>query len=192
MSARDNISNGLRHLRNVCCRTDTSLEDQSESGAALVEFTILMPVLFLILFGIIEFGMIIFTQNNMTNADREGARTAAVQSSTLTPAQQVATANTWACKWLVGTGQTFTITSTDKCTGVGSATQDIQVQLTVSAASASLMNTFFTLTNGALTASTWNGTFSSAATMRKETTCTAAGTSATCSCNTAANPPTGC
>ena len=187
MSAKDNISNGLRHLRNVCCRTDTSSEDQSESGAALVEFTILMPVLFLILFGIIEFGMIIFTQNNMTNAAREGARTSAVQGGSM------AAANTAACKWLVGTGQTFTITSIDKCTGVGSATQDIQVQLTVSAASASLMNTFFTLTNGNLVGSTWSGNFTSTATMRKEFVCPAAGsTTAPCPCNTATSPPSGC
>lgn len=184
------ISNGLRHLRNVCwpahSMSPDSLDDQSESGAALVEFTILMPVLFLILFGIVEFGMIVFTQNNMTNAAREGARTSAVQGGTM------ANANTAACRWLVGTGQTFTITSTDLCTGANSATQDVKVQITVSAASASLMNTFFSLVNGNIGASAWGGNFTAAATMRKEATCTAAGTSSTCSCNTATNPPSGC
>ena len=186
MSAKVFFSNGLRHLRNVCCPSrSTSLDssdDQSESGAALVEFTILMPVLFLILFGIVEFGMIVFTQNNMTNAAREGARASAVQGGGM------AVANAAACRWLVGTGQTFTITSTDLC----NAQQDVRVQITVSAASASLMNTFFTLANGNIGTSAWGGNFTAAATMRKENTCTVAGTSATCSCNTATNPPSGC
>ena len=189
MSARGKISNGLRHLRNVCWRTNTSSEDQSESGAALVEFTILMPVLFLILFGIIEFGMIIFTQNNMTNAAREGARTAAVQGGTL------AAANTAACRWLVGTGQTFSISSTDLCTAANSTTSpDVRTQITVSAASASMMNAFFRLTSsGGLTETAWSGSFTSSATMRKEFTCVGPGGAAvTCTCNTAANPPTGC
>ncbi len=186
MSSRDYITNGLRHLRNVFCRAgESSAEDQSESGAALVEFTILMPVLFLILFGIIEFGMIIFAENNMTNAAREGARTAAVSGGTL------AAANTAACKWLVGTGQTFTITSTDTCAG-STGYGDVKSQITVSAASASIFNSFLTFTNGQLGVSSWSGNFSAAATMRKEFTCPAAVVPATCFCNTAANPPTGC
>jgi Flp pilus assembly protein TadG len=147
-----------------------------------------MPVFFLILFGIIEFGMIIFTQNNMTNAAREGARVAAVKNGTL------AQANAAACKFLVGTGQTFTITSNDTCTGASTTeVGDVKTLLSVTAASASLMNTFFSLTNGGgLTATTWSGNFTSAATMRKEFVCPAAGATATCQCNTAATPPTGC
>jgi Flp pilus assembly protein TadG len=194
MFNRESFSKGFQLVRDVWFRTDwnspQASDDRSESGAALVEFTILMPVLFLILFGIIEFGMIIFTQNNMTNAAREGARVAAVKGGTL------AQANTAACTWLMGTGQTFTISTMDTCSGPGAATLevgDVRSQISVSAASASLMNTFFSLTNGGgLTASAWAGTFSSSATMRKEFTCPAAGTTVTCSCNTAASPPTGC
>jgi Flp pilus assembly protein TadG len=39
-----------------------------------VEFALLLPVLVLILFGIIEFGLILYDQAVITNASREGAR----------------------------------------------------------------------------------------------------------------------
>ena len=52
---------------------------RSECGAALVEFAIVLPVLILLVFGIIDFGRMLFTLNNLTSAVREGARLAAVQ-----------------------------------------------------------------------------------------------------------------
>jgi Flp pilus assembly protein TadG len=45
-----------------------------EDGAAAVEFAILLPLLMLILFGIIEFGLVLYNQEVITNASREGAR----------------------------------------------------------------------------------------------------------------------
>src|SRR5450759_5109182 len=99
------MSNGPRRLRDWRNASATRVEaspDQSESGAAMVEFTVLMPVFFLILFGIIEFGMIFFLRNNMVNAAREAARTVAVQQGTPTSAL------TSACtKYLTGIGRTF-------------------------------------------------------------------------------------
>ena len=53
---------------------------RSESGASAVEFALLLPVLMLILFGTIEFGMALYQQAILTNASREGARLAIVQS----------------------------------------------------------------------------------------------------------------
>jgi Flp pilus assembly protein TadG len=51
---------------------------RAESGAALVEFAILAPLLILLLFGIIEFSWI-FSQNlDARHGSREGARIAAV------------------------------------------------------------------------------------------------------------------
>ena len=47
---------------------------RSESGASAVEFALLLPVLMMILFGIIEFGMALYRQAILTNASREGAR----------------------------------------------------------------------------------------------------------------------
>ena len=162
----------------------SSVLKRDEDGGALVEFTVLAPLFFLIVFGIIEWGMIFYLQNNMVNGAREGARTAAVQaSSSMTSAQQVAAANNAACRWMTGAGQTFVITSSDGCTGANAGQQDITVRMSVDAASASIFNYLSMFTGRTLNASV---------TMRKEIACQSAGTSATCNCNTTNSPPTGC
>jgi Flp pilus assembly protein TadG len=51
----------------------------NERGASAVEFAIVLPVLMFILFGTIEFGMIMFSREVLTNAGREGARAGIVQ-----------------------------------------------------------------------------------------------------------------
>jgi len=53
---------------------------RSEAGASAVEFALLLPVLMMILFGIIEFGLALYQQAVLTNASREGARLGIVQS----------------------------------------------------------------------------------------------------------------
>lgn len=45
-----------------------------ERGATLVEFAVVAPLLFLLLFGIIEFGRVVATFNAVNTAAREGAR----------------------------------------------------------------------------------------------------------------------
>lgn len=47
-----------------------------ETGASAVEFAVLMPLLVLLVFGIIEFGLLFYNQQVITNASREGARAA--------------------------------------------------------------------------------------------------------------------
>jgi hypothetical protein len=49
-----------------------------EGGAAAVETAIVLPVLVLLLFGIIEFGILLYNKAMITNACREGARTGIV------------------------------------------------------------------------------------------------------------------
>jgi Flp pilus assembly protein TadG len=69
---------------------------RSESGAAAVEFALLLPVLMMILFGIIEFGFALYQQAILTNASREGARLGIVQSvPAITTAQINATIDTY-------------------------------------------------------------------------------------------------
>ena len=51
----------------------------NERGAAAAEFALLLPVLLTILFGIIEFGMIMYSREVVTNAAREGARAGITQ-----------------------------------------------------------------------------------------------------------------
>ena len=47
---------------------------EDENGGSLIEFAIIAPLLFVILFGIIEFGVLLYDKAMLTNASREGAR----------------------------------------------------------------------------------------------------------------------
>jgi Flp pilus assembly protein TadG len=53
----------------------------SQRGAAAVEFAIILPVLILLLFGAIEFGLLLYNQQVLTNASREGARAGIVSQA---------------------------------------------------------------------------------------------------------------
>ncbi|HYW78266.1 MAG TPA: TadE/TadG family type IV pilus assembly protein [Thermoguttaceae bacterium] len=52
-------------------------------GAAAVEFAVVAPIFFLMIFGMIEFGRMIMVQQLLTNASREGARLAVLDGSTM-------------------------------------------------------------------------------------------------------------
>jgi len=47
---------------------------RDESGGSMIEFALIAPLLFVILFGIIEFSVLLFDKAMLTNASREGAR----------------------------------------------------------------------------------------------------------------------
>jgi Flp pilus assembly protein TadG len=51
---------------------------QDTTGAAAVEFALVLPIILLLLFGIIEFGRAWNVRQTLTDAAREGARLAAV------------------------------------------------------------------------------------------------------------------
>jgi Flp pilus assembly protein TadG len=73
-------------------------KERSERGAAAVEFALVMPLLFLLVFGIIEFGFVFNKELSVTHSAREGVRvfalngngtaaqTAAVAASGMNPA----------------------------------------------------------------------------------------------------------
>lgn len=48
------------------------------TAASLLEFAIVAPLLFALVFGVVDFGRFFFLYNNLSNAAREGARLAAV------------------------------------------------------------------------------------------------------------------
>lgn len=54
---------------------------KNEKGAAVIEFALVLPLLLLLVFGIIEFGIILFDKAVLTNASREGARAGIVSQS---------------------------------------------------------------------------------------------------------------
>src|SRR5688572_16558794 len=66
-------------LEKVCrsCR-------KNRRGAAVVEFAIVAPIFFLLIFGMIEFGRVVMVQQLLTNASREGARLGVLNDSTST------------------------------------------------------------------------------------------------------------
>jgi hypothetical protein len=47
---------------------------KDQKGAAIVEFALILPLLLILLFGIIEFSLLLYNKAMITNASREGAR----------------------------------------------------------------------------------------------------------------------
>jgi len=62
-----------------------------DHGAAAVEFALVLPVLFLLLWGIVDIGRAFYTLNNLASAVREGARRAAVMATDPTTGTNPAT-----------------------------------------------------------------------------------------------------
>jgi len=54
---------------------------RGEKGQDLVEFAVILPVLLLLLLGIIEFGIVVFSYNTVASAARDGARAGVVPSA---------------------------------------------------------------------------------------------------------------
>ena len=47
---------------------------KTQTGTSIVEFAIVLPLVFLVFFGIVEFALMLFEKAVITNASREGAR----------------------------------------------------------------------------------------------------------------------
>jgi len=85
-------------------KTKMILKDQN--GGAAVEFALILPLLIVLLFGIVEFGLLTYNKQIITNASREGARAGIVIRNPirLTDAQIQAVAIKYAQKYLVTFG----------------------------------------------------------------------------------------
>jgi Flp pilus assembly protein TadG len=70
----------------------SATEDAPEQGATLVEAALLMPILILLVFGIIEFGMAFKDSLSVSSATRSGARTATAEPRTASYATDTAAA----------------------------------------------------------------------------------------------------
>jgi Flp pilus assembly protein TadG len=90
----------MRHIR------------RNENGQALVEFALVAPLLFLILFGIIQFGIAFMHSVTLTDAVRAGARKAAVSRSAADPTQATKNALLAAATDLDPSKVSTTVTST--------------------------------------------------------------------------------
>ncbi|MEO3429573.1 TadE family protein [Pelagibius sp. CAU 1746] len=122
---------------------------RADSGSAAVEFAILLPIFLAILFGIIQFGSVMFLHNNMVNAAREAARRMSVDESF-----DEAQAEAYAQNYLAGWNLTFSFPNTVAQPG----SPDVSIEITVPAADAALIN--FPIT--------WPGNLVAQASMRPE------------------------
>jgi Flp pilus assembly protein TadG len=123
---------------------------RGRSGSAAVEFAIMLPVFLAILFGIIQFGSVLFLHNNMVNAAREAARRMSVAELDK-PAAEAYVQN-----YLAGWNLPFQVNATVPAPGVING--DVIMQVTVPAADAALIN--FPIA--------WPGNLVAQATMRRE------------------------
>lgn len=121
--------------------------ERGRSGAAAVEFALVLPIFLLLLFGIIQFGSVLFLHNNMVNAAREAVRRMSVAEMT-GPEAEVYVQN-----YLADWNLTFSPTATEP-----PATTDVTMQITVPASEAALIN--FPIT--------WPGNLVAQASMRPE------------------------
>jgi Flp pilus assembly protein TadG len=55
---------------------------KSHSGQAMVEFALILPLLLILIFGVIEFSILLYDKAVITNASREGARHGIVAPAT--------------------------------------------------------------------------------------------------------------
>jgi hypothetical protein len=90
----------------------TKMKINNQDGATVVEFAIIVPILLLLIFGIIEFSLLLFNKHIITNSSREGARAGIVaRENRFTAGDSVNVINTvndWIANNLVtfgGTGQ---------------------------------------------------------------------------------------
>lgn len=58
------------------------ISNTNERGTTMAEFALIASVFFMIIFGIIEFGRLLYTHNALTDATRRGARYAALHRET--------------------------------------------------------------------------------------------------------------
>ncbi len=77
-----NVSGSALKVEKVCrtCR-------RNRRGAAVVEFAIVAPVFFLLVFGMVEYGRMVMVQQVITNAAREGARVGVLDGAAYTDVQ---------------------------------------------------------------------------------------------------------
>jgi Flp pilus assembly protein TadG len=72
-------------LKGRCMKSASAdfMKLKNQRGGSLVEFAVIAPLLFVILFGIVEFGLILYNKAVLTNGSREGARYGIVTSNSL-------------------------------------------------------------------------------------------------------------
>jgi Flp pilus assembly protein TadG len=127
-------------------RREKKLAGRVRRAAAVVEFAIISPLLFAILFGIIEFGWLFTVQHTMVNASREGARVGILQGASAAEIE----ATTREFLEPMGLNDRVTVTITEAT----EADPFVTVQVTVPREQVSLVGDFFGFIGGTLEGTT--------------------------------------
>jgi Flp pilus assembly protein TadG len=90
------------------------LRSRKQEGASLVEFSVLAPLFVVLMFGLVEFGLSLYSKGVLTNASREGARFGVVYT---TPRKTTTEIRSRVQEYLTKSG--FTGTPTINVTGAG-------------------------------------------------------------------------
>jgi Flp pilus assembly protein TadG len=106
----------------------------NRQGAAAVEFALVAPLFFLMVFGMIEFGRAIMVQQLLTNAVREGARVGVLDSPTPTAPQVTSAVTNYLANGGVS-GATVTMNPSEPTTAGYGATVTVTASIPYSSVS---------------------------------------------------------
>jgi Flp pilus assembly protein TadG len=138
-------------MADVIKQSGKRLRRRIRKAAVTVELAIVAPVMFAMLFGIIEFGWMFTVQHTMVNAAREGARLGVLQGTTVSEIE----AESMSYLTAMGLDSSVAIDVTEATTD----DPHVTVRLTVPREDVSLVGNFFGFSGG---------TVEGVATMRKE------------------------
>lgn len=103
---------------------------KNQKGTELVEFAIVGLLLFLVLFGTIDFALLLFDKQVITNASREGARRGIVQSSPrISVGEMQSVANNYCKNYLINFTKTDPVVAVKSTSGTicGAFGEDLTV-----------------------------------------------------------------
>ncbi len=101
---------------------------QREHGASAVEFALVLPLLVVLVFGIVEFGLAMFDKAVITNASREGARAGIVyREDRITDEEIRAVVNRYCQNKLVTFGASKNVTTSITREGASARGDDLTV-----------------------------------------------------------------
>lgn len=90
------------------------MRKRGREGQALVEFALVLPILVVLLLGLIEFGFLLYNQQVITNASREGARYGIVSRTPRRTAAEIeSVVNSYALNRLITFGSAVPGTSVE-------------------------------------------------------------------------------
>ncbi len=139
---------GHHHRRTVRARESR----RGQRGATLVESAIILPLLFAVLFGMVDFGTTLSSVLDIRHGAREGARLAAVNytgGSTSVGASQSSVMITEICRRMdAGPGTTVTLTLGEGTTAVASGSVGRDATVQIQRPSSSLTGMYGPLLNG--------------------------------------------